>query len=356
MHFGRSQICESLHNPPATEIEECECALNSFSDRHAASRHAPNQNRRVVGFPPRRIHHCVLVFRWASRLRPESRNASRRRTASPSILWYAIHQPPSGFRLRFSHGRTLGKYTCGVGAIECVVLDKDTEIGGPDARFPDTRHSVLFGTGGGEPARRALDYEAVITAYWKPVYRYIRVKWNKSNEDAKDLTQAFFALAVENNLFRPFDHDRGTFRTYLRICLDRFLANRHRFESRQKRSAIRIPFDDSLANEVLSADRSPEELFERECARSLFSAAIEQLRTALPVVPFAVFERYDLADPSQRLSYRQIACELNIPVTTVTNYLALARRELRRILLNRLRGITRDEGELRREARALFYP
>jgi RNA polymerase sigma factor (sigma-70 family) len=209
--------------------------------------------------------------------------------------------------------------------------------------------------GGEEPAQRKLAWEAVVAAYWKPVYRYVRLKWNKSNEDGKDLTQAFFTLAIEKNLFEPFDRERGMFRTYLRVCLDRFLANQHRFESRQKRSGPTVILDDNLVEDVASADQSPEELFQREYARNLFCSAIEQLRDTLSPVPFVVFERYDLSDPVTRPSYQQIAEQLDIPVTAVTNHLALARRELRGILLEKLRGITHDEAELRREARELFH-
>ena len=100
--------------------------------------------------------------------------------------------------------------------------ERDTEIGGENPRFPETHHSALFGVRGETPARRALDYNAIAAAYWKPVYCYIRARWSKSNEDAKDLTQAFFAFLVEKDLLRPFDRERGTFRTYLRTCLDRF--------------------------------------------------------------------------------------------------------------------------------------
>lgn len=195
----------------------------------------------------------------------------------------------------------------------------------------------------------------MIAAYWKPVYRYIRLRWHTTNEDGKDLTQAFFSSALEENWFRGFDRGRGTFRTYLRTCLDRFLVNQHRFSSRQKRSAPSVPLDDVLGDTLQSPGPSQEEMFQRECARSLFSDAIDQLRAILRPLPFAVFEKYDLAEPAERLSYQQIAEELNIPATTVTNHLALARRELRTLLLNRLRGMTGDENELRREMRELFH-
>ena len=38
--------------------------------------------------------------------------------------------------------------------------------------------------------------ERVIELYWKPVYRFIRLKFRKNNEDAKDLTQSFFTSAL----------------------------------------------------------------------------------------------------------------------------------------------------------------
>jgi hypothetical protein len=38
----------------------------------------------------------------------------------------------------------------------------------------------------------------------------------------------------------------------------------------------------------------------------------------------------------------------------VTNYLASARRELRKLVLERLRGLTSGDREFQREAKALF--
>jgi len=35
----------------------------------------------------------------------------------------------------------------------------------------------------------------VSALYWKPVYRFIRVKFRKNNEDAKDLTPSLSAIA-----------------------------------------------------------------------------------------------------------------------------------------------------------------
>jgi RNA polymerase sigma factor (sigma-70 family) len=228
-------------------------------------------------------------------------------------------------------------------------MDAETQIGGMNARFPETRHSAIAAAQSDNGARRTLGYDVIIGAYWKPVYHYIRAKWHRSNEDAKDLTQSFFALALEKRYFQNYDPDRGTFRTYLRTCLDRFLANDHKFESRQRRCAVVAPMD-------MEAMESPEELFDREWARNLFEAAVNRLRENLHErdrdICFRVFERYDLAE--EPISYERLARELGISGTAVTNYLAAARRELRSLVLGELRTITPDEDEFRREARTLL--
>jgi hypothetical protein len=43
-------------------------------------------------------------------------------------------------------------------------------------------------------------------------YKYIRLKWQADNEDAKDLTQGFFANAFEKNHFARYDAARPAFK------------------------------------------------------------------------------------------------------------------------------------------------
>jgi len=136
-----------------------------------------------------------------------------------------------------------------------------------------------------------------------------------------------------------------------RCCLDRFLANHHKFDGRRKRSAEFVDLDfDPPGSE------SPDEIFEREWARGLFEDAVEDLRLSLQSrgrdVCFEVFERYDLAE--EPASYLELAHRFGIATSTVTNYLAAARRELRGRLLERLRSATSCDSEFRRAARDLF--
>ncbi|HSO76667.1 MAG TPA: hypothetical protein VLU47_17690, partial [Blastocatellia bacterium] len=69
-----------------------------------------------------------------------------------------------------------------------------------------------------------------------------------------------------------------------------------------------------------------------------------------------LFERYVLEDDDggAKTSYKTLAAEFGLSTSDVTNYLALARREFRRVILDRLRELTATDEEYRREARALL--
>jgi hypothetical protein len=93
--------------------------------------------------------------------------------------------------------------------------DSDTAIGGNRDRFPSTQVSLIEAAAG-EP----LAMERVAALYWKPVYKFIRFKFRKDNEAAKDLTQGFFASALEREFFQRFDPSKAAFRTYLRLAVN----------------------------------------------------------------------------------------------------------------------------------------
>ena len=104
----------------------------------------------------------------------------------------------------------------------------------------------------------------------------------------------------------------------------------------------------------------PDAWFDREWVRALLSHGVEELRSQTTgtarEIRFRVFESYDLipADDAARPGYRDIAARFDIPVTQVTNHLAWARRELRRLVLARLAEVTGSDAELRDEAEELF--
>jgi RNA polymerase sigma factor (sigma-70 family) len=232
-------------------------------------------------------------------------------------------------------------------------LDPDTTMGGPHGQFPSTQLSLLEAASSGA----ALPNEAlerVSALYWKPVYRFIRVKFRKNNEDAKDLTQSFFATALQRDFFARFDPAKASFRTYLRMAVERFAATEHAVANRQKRGGG-VEFEPVEEQAVTS--ESPEDVFEREWQRQLFVLALDDLRAHSEgcgkQLQFEVFEAYDLAG-GDRPSYADLAARHGVAETSVTNYLAWARRMLRQFVTERLRGVTAGERDLRDEMRRLW--
>lgn len=240
-----------------------------------------------------------------------------------------------------------------------MAQDTDTQIGGPYRGFPETRTSLIDAAahGGGELSREAL--EAVVETYWKPAYKHVRAKWRRSNEEAKDLIQGFFASFTEPGGLERFDPARGSFRNYLRTCLDHYVSKQRELASREKRggTAQLLDFEEAERELAAAPDSSPEEVFFREWQRQMFALALEDFRQqavrAGRPVPLRVFEQYDLAE-GERPRYADLARQHGIAETQVVNYLAWARRELRRCLMNRLAGVTAGAAELRRETRELF--
>jgi RNA polymerase sigma factor (sigma-70 family) len=232
--------------------------------------------------------------------------------------------------------------------------------------FPTTHRSVVAGVRSADAAERERSGAVLIAAYWKPVYKYIRLRWRRSPEDAQDLTQEFFLRALEKNHFAPYDPARARFRTFLRTCLDGFLANEEKAARRLKRGggAILMPLaferaEGELSETEIPSGDSPERCFDAEWARSLFGMALEALRAGCVAegrtAHFAIFERYDLGDPAgDRPTYEEIGRPLGLTAAQVTNHLAWARREFRRLLLDTLRSLTATDDEFRREARELL--
>jgi RNA polymerase sigma factor (sigma-70 family) len=241
--------------------------------------------------------------------------------------------------------------------------------------FPATRHSLVAGIASADHHTRRIAFDALVSAYWRPVYKYVRIKWRADRDDAADLTQEFFARAFEKGSLGRFDPARARFRTFLRICLDGFVANEHKAASRIKRGGAVsfVPLDFAAAEHELGelpvvsgrADASSvpsvddDALFRQEWVRALFADSVAALRescaTAGKQTHFEVFQRYDLDDAGDaRPTYAQLAAELGIPVTQITNYLAFARRELRRLVLERLREVCATDDEFRLEARELL--
>src|ERR1700682_5020047 len=210
-----------------------------------------------------------------------------------------------------------------------------------NSKFPLTRWSVIDAARSDDPAEQARALDTLFAAYWKPVYKYVRVRWNRPAEDAQDLTQGFFAELLERELLAKYDPAKSRLRTYLRLCVDSFVMNQEKYVNRQKRGGAAIPLaldfpaaEGELAGLAIDPASIPspeslEDFFEKQWIRSLFALAVEDLRQLSQRHDrdrtFRLFEEYDLAgDPD--VSYQKLAQQYAIPITDVTNALAFGRK------------------------------
>src|SRR5688500_5938191 len=245
-------------------------------------------------------------------------------------------------------------------------MDVDTDIGGPRNRFPVTSHSAIVAAASRDSEVRQRALETIVASYWKPAYKYIRIKWQASNEDAKDLTQSFFTTAIEKGYFADYEAEKASFQTFFRTCLDRFVVNQKKSEQRLKRGAgadhLSLDFagaENELVSNLPAADLNAEDFFHREWVRSLFTLSVETLEERYTQtgrdIQFKIFELYDLRESVEgKATYGSLATEFGLKVTDVTNYLAAARRDFRKILLEKVRELTGTEAEYQTEVRALL--
>jgi len=233
--------------------------------------------------------------------------------------------------------------------------------------FPETRGSLVAAMKGGDREARARALETLAGAYWKPVYTYVRLKTGRAHEDAADLTQEFFAQLVEKDWLVRFDPAKARLRTYLRVLVDGLVANASKARGRGKRGGglqiLSLDFDavrGEIEEDRTAGGLSPEDLFEREWVRSVFSMAVERFRETCTgdrrALRFALFSAYDLEGDAavERPRYEDLALRFGTTAVDVTNQLAAARRDFRAIVLDVLRELTASDAEFRFEARALL--
>lgn len=245
-------------------------------------------------------------------------------------------------------------------------MGEDATLPGPGGIFPATRWSAIEAARSGDPEARRRALDRIVSIYWKPIYKYIRARYRRSAEDAQDLTQEFFGSLLERRTLDRYDPGTSRLRTFLRSCVDALVANADRDARRLKRgggaASLSLEFElaeGELARTGLPSPESLDDFFEKEWVRSLFAGAVEQLRATYAAkgreIAFTLFARYDLDDAEPgRPTYADLAREHGVSVTDVTNFLAGARRDFRRISLDLLRETTASDEEFRREARSLL--
>lgn len=232
------------------------------------------------------------------------------------------------------------------------------------ADFPVTRHSVIERMRSGDDEVRRRAFGDLVEGYWRALAQYFRLQWRMSDDDAQEMAQAFFAEAFQKEWLGRYDPARARFRTFVRVCADRFVMNARQAGERLKRGggAEMLPLDlpgleETIARQRPTTTPEAEACFHQEFVRALFERALDEVRREYAAagrhVHLALFERYDI-DPAEGVSYSSLGREFGLTSAQVTNYLVQVRRSFRTRALDALRALCGSDDEFRREGRELF--
>jgi DNA-directed RNA polymerase specialized sigma24 family protein len=92
--------------------------------------------------------------------------------------------------------------------------------------FTTTHWSVVLEAQTESPAAQEA-LEKLCRIYWRPIYSFVQ-RQGIGPEEAKDVTQAFFADLLERGSLTAVRKEKGRFRSYLLGALKHFLADERR--------------------------------------------------------------------------------------------------------------------------------
>src|SRR5262245_44720808 len=116
---------------------------------------------------------------------------------------------------------------------------------GASARFATTQWTVVLFAGRDGPERAAA-MEKFCNAYWYPLYAFIRRRGSGPDE-ARDLTQEFFARLIEGDWLAGVERRDTRFSTLLLTMLKRFLVNEYERTRTAKRGGGVVPLSIDVA-------------------------------------------------------------------------------------------------------------
>lgn len=217
------------------------------------------------------------------------------------------------------------------------------------SRFATTSWSlILAASGDAAIGRRSL--EALCLAYRAPVLAYLRQTVDR-DEDAEELTQAFFAYFLEQRVHDGADPERGRFRNYLRGAVRHFVSTHRRDARTLKRGGNTQKVDENVL-EFVPSDSSrcdPETEFDRQWALTLLTRALQRLESEAQAAGkanwFAKLRDYITESPDES-DYQRLAAELGMRRNTVAVAVHRLRQRLSELVDDEMNDTVASEADI----------
>ena len=216
---------------------------------------------------------------------------------------------------------------------------------------------------GESPAAQAA-LEKLCRTYWQPIYGFVRRR-GAGSEEAKDVTQGFFALLLERRDLDVVRKEKGRLRSYLLTSLKHFLINERNRALAVKRGEGQrlIPLEDLHEREAVGFEpvntSTAEQIYDRGWALALLDQVLARLadeyRAAGPASA-GLFDQLQklLTDESDRPSQAEIADELAMTENAVKQAFHRLRQRYRELLREEIAHTVMLPGDIEDELRHLI--
>jgi len=204
--------------------------------------------------------------------------------------------------------------------------------------------------------------EQLCRAYWYPLYAFLR-RSGRNEADAQDLIQSFFASLIERDWVATADPAKGRFRSFLLVCLKRFVSVELQKAQALKRGGrqVVISLDDHDAAERYALENvaalAPELVFDRRWAITLLERAWDLLRAeceATGKLPLFQHLKSVQTEDGQGRSHEQLAADLKLTEAALKSALFRLRGRYREILRGEVAQTVSDPRDVDDEIRHLL--
>jgi RNA polymerase sigma-70 factor (ECF subfamily) len=230
------------------------------------------------------------------------------------------------------------------------------------ARFDQTHWTVVLTAASRNESGATEALEHLCRIYWPPLYAFLR-RQGQSPENAKDLTQGFFAHLLDGDRLHNVHPEKGKFRSFLLACLNNYVSSERDKCNAEKRGGgrIDIPINADEAETGMGFDppelRDPALIFEKKWASVLLQFVLQQLRDDYRAAGkddfFEVLRPFIIGD-AVRGDYSEAAARLKLSEGAARVAAARLREEYRLKLRREIGRTVGDVAEIDGEIRHLL--
>ena len=244
-------------------------------------------------------------------------------------------------------------------AVTSIASAAGTQKGG--APFTTTHWSVVLKAQTESPAAQDA-LEKLCRAYWRPIYSFVQ-RQGIGPEEAKDITQGFFADLLEHKSLTAVRREKGRFRSYLLGALKYFLADQRRRVMAIKRGKGQrvIPLEELRGDE--RSDMEPtdpvtaEQIYERRWASTVLERVLGLLKNEYVAAGnAALFDSLTqlLPDEPGAPSQADIAAQLGMTANAVRQAFHRFRQRYQLLLREEIAHTVATPGDVEDELRHLI--